>query len=128
MALGLLLVALGVMAFIFSAGRMGERVQYDLRKKMFARLQDLSLSYYDRTPVGWLMSRLTSDASRVGDLVAWGIMDLAWGVCNILVSLSFMAVINFRMMLIIAAVIPVLVVVALRFKGRSFWNTATCAG
>ena len=116
--LGLLLVALGVMGFIFSAGRMGERVQYDLRKKMFARLQDLSLSYYDRTPVGWLMSRLTSDASRVGDLVAWGIMDLAWGVCNILVSLSFMAVINFRMMLIIAAVIPVLVVVALRFKRK----------
>ncbi len=116
--LGLLLVALGVMAFIFSAGRMGERVQYDLRKKMFARLQDLSLSYYDRTPVGWLMSRLTSDASRVGDLVAWGIMDLAWGVCNILVSLSFMAVINFRMMLIIAAVIPVLVVVAIRFKRK----------
>lgn len=116
--LALLLVALGVMAFIFSAGRMGERVQYDLRKKMFARLQDLSLSYYDRTPVGWLMSRLTSDASRVGDLVAWGIMDLAWGVCNILVSLSFMAVINFRMMLIIAAVIPVLVVVAIRFKRK----------
>ena len=116
--LGLLLVALGVMGFIFSAGRMGERVQYDLRKKMFSRLQDLSLSYYDRTPVGWLMSRLTSDASRVGDLVAWGIMDLAWGVFNILVSLSFMAVINFQMMLIIAAVIPVLVVVALRFKKK----------
>jgi len=116
--LALLLVALGVTGFIFSAGRMGERVQYDLRKKMFSRLQDLSLSYYDRTPVGWLMSRLTSDASRVGDLVAWGIMDLAWGVFNIIVSLAFMAVINFQMMLIIAAIIPVLVVVALRFKKK----------
>ena len=115
---GLLLVALGVMAFIYSASRMGERVQYDLRKMMFAKLQDLSLSYYDRTPVGWLMSRLTSDASRVGDLVSWGIMDLAWGTVNIIVSLSFMAVINFQMMLIIAAIIPVLVVVAFRFKKK----------
>ena len=115
---GLLLVALGVMAFIFSASRMGERVQYDLRKMMFAKLQDLSLSYYDRTPVGWLMSRLTSDASRVGDLVSWGIMDLAWGTVNIIVSLSFMAIINFQMMLIIAAIIPVLVVVAFRFKKK----------
>ncbi len=115
---GLLLVALGVMAFIFSASRMGERVQYDLRKMMFAKLQDLSLSYYDRTPVGWLMSRLTSDASRVGDLVSWGIMDLAWGTVNIIVSLSFMAVIDFQMMLIIAAIIPVLVVVAFRFKKK----------
>ena len=115
---GLLFVAFGVMAFIFSASRMGERVQYDLRKMMFAKLQDLSLSYYDRTPVGWLMSRLTSDASRVGDLVSWGIMDLAWGAVNIIVSLSFMAVINFQMMLIIAAIIPVLVVVAFRFKKK----------
>ena len=116
--LGLLLVALGVMCFIFSASRLGERVQYDLRKKMFARLQDLSLSYYDRTPVGWLMSRLTSDASRVGDLVSWGVMDLAWGAASIVVSLYFMAKINVQMMLIVAAVIPVLVVVAFRFKKK----------
>ncbi len=116
--LGLLLVSLGVMGFIFSAGRLGERVQYDLRKKMFGRLQELSLSYFDRTPVGWLMSRLTSDASRVGDLVSWGLVDLAWGGVSIIISLSFMAVINVRMMLIVAAVMPVLVVVALRFKKK----------
>ena len=116
--LGLLLVGLGVMGFIFSAGRLGERVQYDLREKMFARLQELSLSYYDRTPVGWLMSRLTSDASRVGDLVSWGVMDLAWGGVSIVISLSFMAMINVRMMLIVAAVMPVLVVVAIRFKKK----------
>ena len=116
--LGLLLVALGVMGFIFSAGRLGERVQYDLRKKMFGRLQELSLSYYDRTPVGWLMSRLTSDASRVGDLVSWGVMDLAWGGVSIVISLTFMAMINVRMLLIVAAAIPVLVVVAIRFKKK----------
>ena len=116
--LGLLLVGLGVMGFIYSAGRLGERVQYDLRKKMFGRLQELSLSYFDRTPVGWLMSRLTSDASRVGDLVSWGVMDLAWGGVSIVVSLSFMALINVRMMLIVAAVMPVLVVVAIRFKKK----------
>lgn len=116
--LGLLIVALGVMGFIYSAGRLGERVQYDLRKKMFARLQDLSLSYYDRTPVGWLMSRLTADASRVGELVSWGFMDLAWGVAAIVVSLYFMAMINVKMMLIVAAILPVLLVVAFRFKKK----------
>lgn len=116
--LGLLLVALGVMGFIFAAGRLGERVEYDLRKTMFARLQDLSLSYYDRTPVGWLMSRLTADASRVGGLVSWGFMDLLWGAASILISLVFMAMIDLKMMLIIAAVIPVLVVVSFRFKKK----------
>ncbi len=113
-----LLMSLGVLGFIASASRLGERVQYDLRRMMFARLQDLSLSYYDRTPVGWLMSRLTSDASRVGDLVSWGFLDLVWGVVSIVVSLVFMALINLKMMLIVAAIIPVLVAVAFRFKRK----------
>ena len=116
--LAILLMALAVLGFIASASRLGERVQYDLRKKMFARLQELSLSYFDRTPVGWLMSRLTSDASRVGDLVSWGFLDLCWGVASIVISLAFMALINVQMMLIVAAIIPVLVVVAVRFKKK----------
>ena len=117
-ALAVLLMAVGVLGFMFSASRLGERVQYDLRQKMFDRLQELSLSYYDRTPVGWLMSRLTSDASRVGDLVSWGFMDLAWGVVSIAVSMVFMALINAQLMLIVAAIIPALVVVAFRFKKK----------
>ncbi len=113
-----LAISLGVMGFIFCASRLGERVQYDLRKAMFARLQALSLSYYDRTPVGWLMSRLTSDATRVGELVSWGLLDLVWGVIGIVVFLAYMATINVQMMVIVAAVAPVLVVVAIQFKKR----------
>lgn len=113
-----LLQALMVMGFISAAARLGERVQYDLRQKMFARLQELSLSYYDRTPVGWLMSRLTSDASRVGDLVSWGFLDLVWGAASIGISLFYMALIDVRMMLIVACIIPVLTVVAVQFKKK----------
>ncbi len=111
-------IALGVLGFIFCASRLGERVQYDLRKAMYGRLQELSLSYYDRTPVGWLMSRLTSDATRVGELVSWGFLDLLWGVVGIAVSLCYMAFIDWRMTLIAAAVAPVLAVTAIQFKRR----------
>ncbi|MDX1779304.1 MAG: hypothetical protein R3339_10525, partial [Thermodesulfobacteriota bacterium] len=38
---------------------------------MFVHLQDLSLSYYNRTPIGWIMSRVTSDSERVAELVTW---------------------------------------------------------
>ena len=55
---------------------LGERVRYDLRQKMFNHLQDLSLSYYSRTPVGWIMARVTSDSDRVADLVTWGLARL----------------------------------------------------
>jgi len=113
-----LIMALLVCGFILCAGVLGERVQYDLRKKMFDRLQELSLSYFNRTPVGWLMSRLTSDAKRVGELVSWGILDAIWGVTNISAALFFMLYINVQLGLIILVLIPMLVVIAALFKRK----------
>ena len=78
--------AAGVFSFIYLAGVLGERVRYDLRQKMFNHLQDLSLSYYNRTPVGWIMSRLTSDAERVAELVTWGLLDITCGLMNIITA------------------------------------------
>ena len=43
---------------ILSVGMLGERLRYDLRKKLFNHLQQLSLSYFSKTPIGWIMSRL----------------------------------------------------------------------
>ncbi|MCK4315834.1 MAG: ABC transporter ATP-binding protein, partial [Anaerolineae bacterium] len=45
--------AAAVFTFIFLTGILGERIRYDLRKTMFNHLQELSFSYFDRTPVGW---------------------------------------------------------------------------
>jgi ATP-binding cassette, subfamily B, bacterial len=116
---GLILVqAVLVFGFIAAAGRLGERVQYDLRKKMFERLQGLSLSYYNRTPVGWLMSRVTSDTSRVGELVSWGFLDTVWGITNVIIAMAFMFYINWRLALIIAVIIPILTVVAAQFQKK----------
>ncbi len=114
----ILVQAVLVFGFITAAARLGERVQYDLRRKMFARLQELSLSYFDRTPVGWLMSRLTSDVNRVGELVSWGFLDTVWGVANIVAAMGFMFYINWKMGLIVAGIIPILVVVAAQFKKK----------
>lgn len=114
----ILVQAVLVFGFIICAGVLSERVQYDLRKKMFNRLQELSLSYFDRTPVGWLMSRVTSDTQRVGELVSWGFLDITWGITNIIAAMGFMLAINWRMALIVLAIIPVLAVVAGEFKKK----------
>ncbi|HTP02508.1 MAG TPA: ABC transporter transmembrane domain-containing protein, partial [Anaerolineales bacterium] len=71
----ILLQACTVFTFVYLAGVLGERVQYDLRKIMFDHLQDLSLSYYAQTAVGRLIARVTSDSGRVSELVTWGIVD-----------------------------------------------------
>ena len=116
---GLIVVqALAVFVFIYFAGVLGERVQYDLRKKMFDQLQKLSLTYYNKTPVGWIMSRVSSDLERVAQLVTWGFLDLTWGVLNIITATYFMISINWRLGLIVLAIIPILVVVAAQFKKK----------
>ncbi len=113
-----LLQACMVFGFIYLAGILGERVRYDLRRDMFNHLQDLSLSYYSKTPVGWIMSRVTSDSDRVAELVTWGLVDTTWAVMNISTSLVFMFIINWQMALIVLGLIPVLVYVAIQFRRR----------
>jgi ATP-binding cassette subfamily B protein len=107
-----------VFGFIYFAGILGERIHYDLRKKMFSQLQRLSLSYYNITPVGWLMSRVTSDSERVSQLVTWGFLDLIWGLLNILTATYFMIFINWRLGLIVFGIIPILIIVASEFKKK----------
>lgn len=110
--------ALFVFGFIITTGYLGHLVQYDLRKQMFAHLQKLPLAYYDKTADGWIMSRVTSDAVRVGDLVSWGFLDTAWTVTSILTSLGFMFAINWRLTLLVLLVIPALWKVAVVFKQK----------
>lgn len=116
---GLVVVqAVMVFAFIYMVGILGERIRYDLRQRMFNHLQELSLSYYSRTPVGWIMARVNSDSDRVAELVTWGVLDSTWGVMSILSSMAFMLYINWRMALIVFAAVPILLYVAIQFRKR----------
>jgi ATP-binding cassette subfamily B protein len=107
-----------VFLFIYLAGVLGERVQYDLRKLLFNHLQDLSLSYYAQNSVGRLIARVTSDTGRVSDLLTWGIVDTTWAVMNIITSVTFMAIINWRLALIVFAIIPIMVYIAIQFRKK----------
>lgn len=109
-------LAVGVAGFILSAAMISHWTQYDLRKAMFEKLQTLSFTYYDRTPLGWLMSRMTSDVTRVGELVSWGFLDITWGITGIGTAVVFMFIINWQLALIVLALIPVLIVVAIQFQ------------
>jgi len=107
-----------IFGFVFLTGIIGQRVQYDLRQKMFDHLQSLSFSYFDRTPVGWIMSRVTSDSDRISELVTWGMLDIVWATMNIIAAVFFMLTIHWKLALIVFAIVPVLVYIALWFKQR----------
>jgi ATP-binding cassette subfamily B protein len=117
-ALLIVVQSAGIFAFVYLAGVLGERIRYDLRQMLFNHLQSLSLSYYSRTPVGWIMSRVTNDTERVAELVTWGLIDSTWGAVNILTTLGFMFAINWQLALIVLAIIPVLLYAAVQFRKR----------
>lgn len=114
----ILVQAVGVLAFIYFVGVLGQRIEYDLRLAMFNHLQELSFDYFNRRPVGWIMARVTSDSDRVAHLVTWGLLDVTWGLLNIATSAVFMYIINWRLALIVLTMLPLLLVVAAQFQKR----------
>lgn len=114
----ILVQAGGIFGFIYLVGVLGERVRYDLRQMLFNHLQSLSLSYYSRTPVGWIMSRVTNDTERVAELVTWGLLDSTWGIVNILTAMIFMFLLNWQLALVILAIMPILLYTAIQFRKR----------
>jgi len=118
----ILIQSAATFGFIYLVGILAERVRYDLRKKMFNHLQQLSLSFFSQTPVGWIMSRLTSDTERLSDLMTWGIVDVTWAIVNIVTAAVFMFIINAKLALIVVVMLPILMVIAFRFRSRILYH------
>ncbi len=107
-----------VYGFIRTAGKIETAFAYDVRQKAFKKLQELSFSYYDKTPSGWIMTRMTSDIQRLSDILSWGLMDMVWGLSLMFGISVVMLIINWQMALIILMVIPFLAMVSMYFQKR----------
>jgi ATP-binding cassette subfamily B protein len=115
--LGLFIItSLSVFGFIYFAERLGQRLQYDLREKLFNHLQELSFSFFDKTSSGWLLARVTSDTRRIAELSSWMLLDVIWAVCNILFSLIYMGSMNMKLALMMLVLVPMLSYAAIKFK------------
>lgn len=105
-----------VFLLIDVAGRLETGMNYELRQKCFRKLQAMSFSYYDRTPTGWLVARLTSDINRLGDTFAWGIVDLVWGFANLILVSAIILVLNWKLALILMALVPIMIWISTKFQ------------
>ena len=93
-----------------SMEKVGQGVLYDLRRTMFGHLQKLSLSYYDKTEVGRIMSRVQGDVWQLQEFMAVVIMTLA-DLLSLLGIIIALLIMNLKLGLITMAVLPVLVVI-----------------
>ena len=113
-----LLLAGSVAAFVWAAGKIHAFTSHDIRREAFANLQRLSFSYYDYRPTGWLMARLTSDCSRLTDILAWAFLDVIWGITMTLGIAGAMLVMNWQLGLLVIAFLPVVAWVSAKFRKR----------
>lgn len=90
----------------------------DLKRATFLHLQQLSFSYYNVTPVGYMMARVMSDTNRIGGMVAWGLIDLMWALVYVIGVLISMLLLNWRLALMVIAIVPFIAVISVYFQKK----------
>jgi len=124
---GVLLISLaylGVLIFDFLAQyiqirimqRVGQQTMYDMRTEIFGRLQRLPMAYFDRNPVGRLMTRVTTDVDALNDLFAAGVVTMINDFFLLAVMAGLLFWIDARLALATLAVLPGILVVTLIFR------------
>ncbi|HEX6615236.1 MAG TPA: ABC transporter ATP-binding protein [Gemmatimonadales bacterium] len=96
----------------------GQRVMYDLRLQVFGHLQRLSITYFDRHPVGRLMTRVTSDIETLNELFSSGVVTIFGDAFTLIAIMGMMLAIDVRLALVTFAVIPLVWLTAHLFRSH----------
>ncbi|MDF1664276.1 MAG: ABC transporter ATP-binding protein [Planctomycetota bacterium] len=114
----LFMIGVSIWSFIRLAGKLRTYISHDIRQAGFENLQHLSFSFYDKHETGWLISRMTSDCARLSNIMAWGILDIVWGLTFMMGIMIAMLCLHFYLGLLVLSVLPVLAWVSVIFSRR----------
>ena len=97
-------------------------VEMEMSRQMkiacFTHLQNLSLNYYNKTPVGYILARVMSDTNRIAHVISWTVVSFFWDVLYMLGILVAMFILNWRLALIVLFLIPIIALVSFFFKNK----------
>lgn len=95
----------------------------NMKKACFDRLQQLSFSYYNTTPVGYILARVMNDTGRISGLVAWNLLDMLWALFYVVGIFVVMFSLNWRLALWMMLILPALIILTGFFQKRILqWN------
>jgi ATP-binding cassette subfamily B multidrug efflux pump len=97
---------------------LGQKVMYDLRREIFAHLQRLDLRFYDRNPVGRLMTRITSDVETLNELFSSGIVTVFGDIFTLVFIVAAMLLLDWQLALVTFSVLPLVAVSAFVFRAK----------
>ena len=119
----ILLQALSVVLFARNSMTIEMSVGRDLRRDLFTHLQTLSFSFYNVTPVGYILARVMSDTNRIAGMIAWNLTDILWAMFYVLGTFASMLLLNWRLALVIILIVPAIAVLTWYFQNRILhWN------
>ncbi len=99
--------------------RMGQLIMYDLRNALFSHLHRLPMRFFDRNPVGRLMTRLTGDVEALNEMLTTAAVSVFGDIALILYIVAWMFYANWRLTLITFSILPLLLWLTLWFRRRS---------
>ena len=115
--------ALSVVAFARNSMHIEMNLGKDMRGSLFHHLQTLSFSFYNVTPVGYLLTRVMSDTNRISSMLAWNFTDILWAMFYVLGTFAAMLALNWRLALAVIAIVPVMAILTGYFQNRILhWN------
>ncbi len=94
----------------------GQRVMYDLREQIFAKLQTIEVAFYDSNPVGRLITRLTTDVDALNELFTSGLVEVLGDIVLIAGALGMMFYFNWRLAIVSLTVVPLLIAATVWFR------------
>jgi len=100
----------------FAMQLVGQKVMYDLRKQIFLHLQRLELAFFDRNPVGRLVTRVTTDVDVLNDLFASGVVAIFGDFFTLLSIMAVMLYVNWKLALLTFAVLPIIGLITASFR------------
>ncbi len=104
----IIVVCCVVYYFCILGFRIEAAMSHKFRKDLFDKIQALSVEYFDKNPVGSIISRMGSDTNRICEVLAWGLLDLFWAGGYIAIMSVVMLIANVKLALIILVCIPLL--------------------
>lgn len=112
------LVLEGVLSYFnnYLTSWIGQQAIYDLRIKVFDHIQHLPLSFFDKTPIGKLITRTTSDVEALNTVLSAGVVTIVGNLLNLFFITYFMFALSWKMALISLAVVPVMVYITFLFR------------
>lgn len=122
-AIVILLQTMSVIFFTRGNMNVEMKVGRDLKRACFVHLQTLSFSYYNVTPVGYILARVMSDTNRIAGLVAWNLIDVLWASTYVLGVFIAMLILNWRLALLVILIVPAIALLTVYFQNKILtWN------